>query len=74
MATLTASLLLQTEDMDPEFAKRVKARIEKTTLGDVAEYIEEVYSRNNHFLIIKLDINKIKTLKLEVDVNCISYA
>jgi len=46
----------------------VKARIEKTTLGDVIEYIEEIYSCNDHFLVIKLDIDKIKLLKLKVDV------
>ncbi|XP_012231845.1 DNA-directed RNA polymerase III subunit RPC1 isoform X2 [Linepithema humile] len=68
---ITAALV---DDMDPEVAKRVKARIEKTTLGNVAEYIEEVYLRDEHFLIIKLDVNKIKILKLEVDINSISYA
>lgn len=30
-------------DIDPEFARRVKGRIEKTTLGEISEYIEEVY-------------------------------
>lgn len=30
-------------DSDPEFARRVKGRIEKTTLGEISEYIEEVY-------------------------------
>lgn len=30
-------------DTDPEFARRVKGRIEKTTLGEISEYIEEVY-------------------------------
>jgi len=65
---------LQVEDTDPEIAKRVKARIEKTTLGNVAEYIEEVYLRDEHFLVIKLDVDKLKMLKLEVDVNSIRYA
>lgn len=62
------------EDTDPEFAKRVKARIEKTTLGNVAEYIEEVYLPNEHFLVIKLDCEKIKILKLEVNIWSISNA
>ena len=31
-------------DDDPEFARVVKGRIEKTTLGEVSEYIEEVNS------------------------------
>jgi len=51
----------------------VKARIEKTTLGDVIEYIEEIYSCNDHFLVIKLDIDRIKLLKLKVDVNSVCY-
>merc|ERR1719251_807589 len=36
---ITATLEL---DNDPEFARRVKGRIEKTTLGEISEYIEEV--------------------------------
>lgn len=51
----------------------MKARIEKTTLGDVSEYIEEIYLSDDHFLIIKLDIDRIKMLKLEVDVNSVCY-
>ncbi|KAL6268377.1 hypothetical protein P5V15_001510 [Pogonomyrmex californicus] len=67
---ITAALV---NDTDSEFAERVKARIEKTTLGDVAEYIEEIYMRDDHFLAIKLDIDRIKLLKLEIDVNSVSY-
>lgn len=51
----------------------MKARIEKTTLGDVAEYIEEIYLPDDHFLVIKLDVDRIKLLKLEVDVHSICY-
>lgn len=60
--------------MDPEYARRVKGRIEKTTLGEVTEYIEEVYLPDDCFLLIKLDIDRIKLLKLEVDVNSIRYS
>lgn len=60
--------------MDPEYARRVKGRIEKTTLGQVTEYIEEVYLPDDCFLLIKLDIDRIKLLKLEVDVNSIRYS
>lgn len=52
----------------------MKGRIEKTTLGEVTEYIEEVYLPDDCFLLIKLDIDRIKLLKLEVDVNSIRYA
>ncbi|XP_035735078.1 DNA-directed RNA polymerase III subunit RPC1-like isoform X1 [Vespa mandarinia] len=61
-------------DTDPEFARRVKGRIEKTTLGEVTQYIEEVYLPDDCFLLIKLDIDRIKLLKLEVDVNSIHYS
>jgi len=56
------------------FAERVKARIEKTTLKDVAKYIEEISSFKDHFLVIKLDIEKIKLLQLEVDVTSVTNA
>ncbi|XP_034186947.1 DNA-directed RNA polymerase III subunit RPC1 [Osmia lignaria lignaria] len=68
---ITAALV---NDVDPEYARRVKGRIEKTTLGEVTEYIEEVYLPDDCFLLIKLDIDRIKLLKLEVDVNSIRYA
>ncbi|XP_036146712.1 DNA-directed RNA polymerase III subunit RPC1 isoform X2 [Monomorium pharaonis] len=62
---ITATLINQE---DPEFAEKVKARIEKTTLGDVAKYIEEIYLPRDHFLKIKLDTDRIKLLKLEIDL------
>lgn len=67
------SFVAQMNEMDMTFAEQVKARIEKTTLKDVAKCIEEVYFHYDHFLVIKLDIEKIKLLQLEVDVNTISY-
>ncbi|XP_064601918.1 DNA-directed RNA polymerase III subunit RPC1-like [Liolophura sinensis] len=53
-------------DNDPEFARVVKGRIEKTTLGEVTEYLEEVYVRDDCFILIKLDLDRIRLLKLEV--------
>lgn len=41
-------------DRDAEFARRVKGRIEKTTLGEVSEYIEEIYKPDDCLLLIKL--------------------
>lgn len=61
-------------DTDPEFARRVKGRIEKTTLGEVSEYIEEVYLPYDGFLLIKLDIERIRLLRLEVDADSIRYS
>lgn len=61
-------------DEDQEFARRVKGRIEKTTLGEITEYIEEVYLPDNSFLLVKLDTDRIKLLKLEVDIHSIQYS
>jgi len=58
---------------DPEFARRVKGRIEKTTLGEVTEYFEEVFLPDDCFMLIKLDLNRIRLLKLEVDADSIKY-
>ena len=52
---------------------RVKGRIEKTTLGEVSEYLEEVFLPDDCFLLIKLDVERIKLLKLEVTADSIRY-
>lgn len=39
---------------DPEFARRVKGRVEKTTLGEITEYMEEVYLPSDCFLLLKV--------------------
>lgn len=49
-------------------ARIVKARIETTTLGDVAEYIEEFVDKDECCLIVKLDWNAISALQLEVSL------
>ena len=61
------------DDKDPEFARVVKGRIEKTTLGEVSEYIEEVFLPDDCFLLIKLDLERIKLLKLEVSADRSSH-
>ena len=64
---ITAQLVV---DNDPEYARVVKGRIEKTLLGEVSSYIEEVYEPDGCYLKIKLDMNRIKLLK----VNCRAVA
>ena len=49
----------------------MKGRIEKTELGDVAEYISEVYSPQGCYLSIKLDLKAISALQLEVTIDTI---
>lgn len=46
-------------------ARVVKARMEKTTLGDVAEYIKEVYNGTGAHIAVKLDRRTIQALHLE---------
>merc|ERR1712150_306833 len=56
---------------DPEFARIVKGRIEKTLLGEVSEYFEEVYLPDECFVLIKLSLERINLLKLEVNIDSI---
>jgi len=61
---ITATL---TTDDDEVFARIVKARIEKTTLGEVCEYIKEVYHAGGCHISVKLDRKLIQALKLEIN-------
>ncbi|EDO36291.1 predicted protein [Nematostella vectensis] len=62
------------DDRDQELARAVKGRIERTLLGEVTEYIEEVFLPDNCYLLIKLDTERIRLLKLEVDADTIQAA
>merc|ERR1719228_2828404 len=61
-------------NLDAEEARKVKGRIEKTTLGEVSEYIEEVMLPDDVFILVKLHMDRIKLLKLEVNAETIRYA
>ena len=52
------------EDDDPEKARIVKGRIEKTLLGEISEYVDEVFLPDKCFLLIRLDMERIKLLKV----------
>ncbi|XP_072164609.1 DNA-directed RNA polymerase III subunit RPC1-like [Diadema setosum] len=58
-------------DHDADFARLVKGRIEKTLLGEVSEYLEEVFLPDRCFVLIKLDLDRIRLLKLEVSAESI---
>ena len=62
---ITANLTLSTNS---EFARLVKSRIEKTYLREITQYIEEVFMRDECCVIIKIDLERIRLLKLEIDV------
>jgi len=58
-------------DTDATAARLVKGRIEKTELGDVAEYIKEVYTPSGCYLSVKIDLKAVRALQLEVTVESI---
>ncbi|XP_067671206.1 DNA-directed RNA polymerase III subunit RPC1-like isoform X1 [Haliotis asinina] len=70
ISTPIISAQLEVSD-NAEFARVVKGRIEKTVLGEVSEYIEEVFLPDDCFILIKLDMDRIKLLKLEVTADSI---
>lgn len=52
----------------------MKVRIEKTTLGEITTYIDDVYSKGECFLLIQLNYERIKLLQLEVNAETIRYS
>jgi DNA-directed RNA polymerase III subunit RPC1 len=62
---ITATL---TQSNDPEFARLIKSRIEKTFLKEVSQYIEEVFMCDECCILVRLDLQRIKLLKLEINV------
>ena len=55
-------------------ARIVKARIEKTTLGEIAEYIREVHSPEQSYVSIKLDLHAIRDLHLDINAVTVRQA
>jgi len=61
---ITAKLV---KDDNKVGARVVKGVIEKTTLGELAEYIKEVYGSGKSYLSVKLNMKSIEQLRLSVD-------
>ena len=61
--------LIQDDSMTS--ARIVKAQIEKTTLGEVAQYIKEVHLPAMSYVSIKLDMSAIENLHLNVDAHSV---
>lgn len=61
-------------DNDEIAARVVKGRIEKTLLCDIAHYIEDVYSKNFAYVSIKIDMDTIEKLQLELTIDDIKLA
>ncbi|MED6293712.1 DNA-directed RNA polymerase III subunit RPC1 [Characodon lateralis] len=64
---------LDIED-DADFARLVKGRIEKTLLGEISEYIEEVFLPDDCFILVKLSLERIRLLRLEVNAETVRYS
>ncbi|GAM24976.1 hypothetical protein SAMD00019534_081510 [Acytostelium subglobosum LB1] len=54
-------------DNDIRSARIVKGRIEKTTLGQVALFIKEVFRNGGCYIAVKLDRNFIESHQLDID-------
>jgi len=61
---ITARLV---QDSSKIGARVVKAVIEKTTLGEIASYIREIYAPSKAYLSVNLDMDAIEQLKLGID-------
>ncbi|CCD23823.1 DNA-directed RNA polymerase III core subunit RPO31 NDAI_0C01620 [Naumovozyma dairenensis CBS 421] len=59
---------------DERAARVVKGRIEKTLLSDVAYYIQDVYKDNLSFIQVRIDLNTIEKLQLELTIEDIAVA
>ena len=57
------------DDKSVDSARIIKGRIEKTELGDIAEYVKEVYTPQGCYLSIKIDLAAITALHLEVTID-----
>lgn len=55
-------------------ARIIKAQIEKTTLGEICEFIKEVHRQDGSYISIKLDLNTIESLHLSVTAYSVKYA
>ena len=66
----TPIIAAKLENEDHVIAARVvKGRLETTFLGDICQYIKEVYSPTGCYLSIKLDEKVIEALKIELTID-----
>jgi DNA-directed RNA polymerase III subunit RPC1 len=61
---ITAALL---HPHDPEEARSVKMRLEKTTLGQICEYMDQVVLQDDAYVLVKMSKGRISLLRLEVN-------
>ncbi|CAB3361853.1 Hypothetical predicted protein [Cloeon dipterum] len=75
--TTSTPLIMAKLDDECQFeegkARRIKGRVERTTLGEVCRYLEEVVLPDEFFIIVRIDIDRIKLLQLELNAVMIAY-
>ena len=68
---ITAKLCLEN---NVRAARIVKGRVENTTLGDIAECIEEIFGPDDCHIKVKINMNTVLSLQLEVDLYSIEQS
>uniref|UniRef100_A0A915D6G0 DNA-directed RNA polymerase n=1 Tax=Ditylenchus dipsaci TaxID=166011 RepID=A0A915D6G0_9BILA len=56
---------------DEKLGRRVKARLEKTTLGEISDFVEQVFLQDDIFVVVKLNSKRIRLLQLEITLNSV---
>ncbi|KAI9353353.1 hypothetical protein DFJ73DRAFT_924461, partial [Zopfochytrium polystomum] len=70
---MKAALVAKTSQ-DERAARVVKGRIEKTVLQDITEYVEEVIAPTECYIRIKIDIETVAKLQLELNLHSIAQS
>ena len=60
-------------DTDADIARVAKGQIEKTTLSEICSLMEEVYQPDDCYLLIKVDLQRCRLLKIEVNSDTVKY-
>lgn len=64
----TPCITAQLVSNNVQSARIVKGRVESTKLGEIAVYIKEVYRSNDAYIAVRLDMNRIHKLQLDIGV------
>ena len=68
---LAVPLVNETDEIN---ARIIKGALERTTLGQVAKYIKQVYARDGCTVVVKLDEENIRSLQLKINSSTILKA
>jgi len=62
------------KDTDLDIARAAKGRIETTTLGEICSLMEEVYQPDDCYILIKIDLQRCRLLKIDVNADIVKYS